>query len=86
MHKSIREEFVLCVVFLGSPFMSETQFLGYVANEEELVKDLMEVYTAAADNYMNLDLDKPVTYLIILDTDRKIILWRWKVDQVKKKN
>ena len=43
----------------------------------------MEVYTAAADNYMNLDLDKPVTYSIILDTDRKIILWRWKVDQVK---
>ena len=66
--------------------MSETQFLGYVANEEEWVKDLMEVYTAAADNYMNLDLDKPVTYLIILDTDRKIILWRWKVDRVKKKN
>ena len=46
----------------------------------------MEVYTAAADNYMNLDLDKPVTYSIILDTDRKIILWRWKVDRVKKKN
>ena len=66
--------------------MSETQFLGYVANEEEWVKDLMEVYTAAADNYVNLDLDNPVTYSIILDTDRKIILWRWKVDQVKKKN
>ena len=46
----------------------------------------MEVYTAAADNYVNLDLDNPVTYSIILDTDRKIILWRWKVDQVKKKN
>jgi len=65
--------------------MLETEFLGYVANEEERVKDLMEVYTAAADDYTNLDLDEPVTDSLILDTDRKLIFWRRKVDQLKKK-
>ena len=66
--------------------MSETQFLGYVAYEEERVKELMEVYDAAADDYTNLDLDEPATDSIILDTDRKLILWRRKVAQVKKKH
>ncbi len=65
--------------------MLETEFLGYVANEEERVKDLMEVYTAAADDYTNLDLDEPVTDSLILDTDTKLIFWRRKVDQLKKK-
>jgi len=66
--------------------MSLTQFLGYVAYEEERVKELNEVFSAAADDYTNCDLDEPVTNSIILDTDRKLILWRRKLDKVKKKH
>lgn len=65
--------------------MSETQFHGYVAYDEERVKELIEVFTPATDNYTNYDLYKTATNSIILDINRKIILRRRKVDQVKKK-
>ena len=65
--------------------LSKTQFLEYVAYEEERVKKLVETFDVAAEDYTEYDLDEAAANATILDIDRKIICWRRTVDQVKKK-
>ena len=65
--------------------LSKMQFLEYVACEEGRVKKLVETYNAVAEDYTDYDLDEAATNATILDIDRKLIVWRRKVDQLKKK-